>query len=582
MKKINLSICAFIVYLCIVQIKAQTVFEKSIYSQYNTGDVVNQDILVSQLNNNGNIITSGHYHYNQNDALGAIFYAILSDHDTNGSRQFTYSYVANDSDTLKLNTKVYSTVEYDGGYIMVGTVFNNSNYSSSVNGGGDLLIIKCNASGNVLNHKIVDIGGNDIGKAIKKMGSNSDFVLCGKSSYTDGSAAGFVMKIDVNLNIVWNRTVDSRIISSNSTNNYFNDIIYDGSNVWAVGEMKEVSGSRWFGLVVKLNSSGTFQTSRRLGYVSVNVFFNHVELDGNNLIMTGNQQKVLLFGGTTDQMVAIQYDKSTQTVVKDLRLGSNTSIGYDILKSGIGGSTNYYVVGHEKQSANPKVGVLHVLNSSFQATKKVIYQYNYDTELLALDTFSLGSCNYLTMSGYVGSSTPFSKGYFLKTDQFGFTSCEDTATIDTLSLILLANTLNDSVDTNYSYFTNAIFRDTLTDSLLCIDTLSYCSNNPIQKNRMINKENIDLELKEGNIYPNPIKQGDILNVSFNNTDLLINRITIVNSLGQTLINNQNILSKNLSIETNKLGKGVYFIYIESSNPSNRKAFTIKKMKLIVQ
>ena len=75
-------------------------------------------------------------------------------------------------------------------------------------------------------------------------------------------------------------------------------------------------------------------------------------------------------------------------------------------------------------------------------------------------------------------------------------------------------------------------------------------------------------------HPNlKVKKGDILNVSFNNTDLLMNRITIVNSLGQILIDNQNISSRNLSVETNKLDKGVYFIYIESSSPSNRNAFT---------
>jgi hypothetical protein len=71
------------------------------------------------------------------------------------------------------------------------------------------------------------------------------------------------------------------------------------------------------------------------------------------------------------------------------------------------------------------------------------------------------------------------------------------------------------------------------------------------------------------IYPNPVN--DILNVDLSNHDA--SNISIINTLGE-IVFTENIVANHLSLKTNNLISGIYFIKVESKH----KTSTIKFIK----
>jgi len=76
-------------------------------------------------------------------------------------------------------------------------------------------------------------------------------------------------------------------------------------------------------------------------------------------------------------------------------------------------------------------------------------------------------------------------------------------------------------------------------------------------------------LTEVSIYPNPAT--DVLNIVSNNT---INRIRVLNSVGQIMFDNESNISI-LNINTSNYQSGIYFIQLETNNEMITEKITIK-------
>ena len=72
----------------------QIVFEKDIYpaSSSEKGDIEQKDMIISEINDTSDLISTGYYHFKQ-DSASASFWAVLSSSDTLGAKNFEKRYL---------------------------------------------------------------------------------------------------------------------------------------------------------------------------------------------------------------------------------------------------------------------------------------------------------------------------------------------------------------------------------------------------------------------------------------------------------------------------------------------------------
>ncbi len=100
----------------------------------------------------------------------------------------------------------------DGGYIVLGSVVSNDMNVSGNHGNGDIWVVKLNASGSMQWQKC--LGGSAAEKAADVVMSNDgNYIITGSTFSSDGDVSGntgdfdiWVVAIDVNGNILWNKS----------------------------------------------------------------------------------------------------------------------------------------------------------------------------------------------------------------------------------------------------------------------------------------------------------------------------------------------------------------------------------------
>lgn len=101
----------------------------------------------------------------------------------------------------------------DGNYIIVGDTRSNDLDVSNNNGAADLWIIKISPAGDLIWEKTIGGSSFDVGRSISKTQDNG-FVISGSSRSTDGDVTtnqgqndAWVLKIDANANLIWQKTI---------------------------------------------------------------------------------------------------------------------------------------------------------------------------------------------------------------------------------------------------------------------------------------------------------------------------------------------------------------------------------------
>jgi len=125
----------------------------------------------------------------------------------------------------------------DGNYIIVGDTRSNDKDVSNNNGAADLWIIKISPSGELLWEKTLGGTSFDVGRSIQRTNAN-DFIISGSSRSVDGNLSSnqgqndaWVLKIDSNGNLKWQKTIGGSDIDF-----AYDAIQLDNGTIIAIGE----------------------------------------------------------------------------------------------------------------------------------------------------------------------------------------------------------------------------------------------------------------------------------------------------------------------------------------------------------
>lgn len=500
----------------------QIVFERDLYTSSNKGDITLEDVIVSEVNAVTDLISTGYHIYNQGVSDSSCW-AVLTSCDSMGTGNFHKRYQEVDGSSNPYNTKAYDVEEYDGGYIMVGSVLDNPHHGTSVTGGGDIFILKVNSFGVVQASKRVDMGGLEEAFAIAPTKAvRGEFVICGYSNRDSATREVVVLEIDLSLNVNWIKRVDLRLNSSDPEIANLHDIVVDSSHVWSVGSITTSSVINTDGLILKLDLNGNYVGAYNFKNTSSTYekFFG-VDNDGDSLVICGRHSLFSFPGGVKTHAMAHLYKKSTNTMLKNVQLriaeGRSTykkTTGFDIKKYDVSGTVGYFVGGESIPSAGPKHGFLYELDNSFNAIRQAHYTAPGNTLINSLDVFE-GTEAFISLAGYRSTSSSFLNGYGIKSDLNGYTSCNDTLAPNTTTLGYSPDTLLKDTVIIDSLFTPTIAVDTILDSLVCYDTVGV----PTQRNLLLEVPELSEVLISA--YPNPVTVGDYLNISVSDgTELL--------------------------------------------------------------
>lgn len=568
MKKIQLMALGVLMSPSMI---GQVVYEHFIYPQSDPGDIELRDNIVSLYHNTGDLISAGNYIFGQ-DSSYATDKVVLDRRSTMGVPTFTNYYQTSDPDANLYNTKVYGVAEDSSGFIMVGKIEGNSHHGSTVAGGGDIVLLNVNANGTTNSAKRIDLGDDDVAYAIvDKTGNKNTFLVCGTSIINAGQQTCFVMEIDDKLNIKWVTEMDLRINSSRVAITELHDLLYDGDDIWAVGMIHDTTRvTNEDGLVVKLNGSGVYQTSKRIRNGRRIEYFYGVENNSNELAIVGKSQ--LNNGTQQNRLAVLRYTKSTHTIARSIITRTPAGagayygdIGYDIKLDASG--TNFYVAGESVSTTGREWGLMSKFNSNLVPTSQAL-NGNDPTKQFALDIHNVGaSGEYITSAGYTASATPRKKGYIIKTDVNLYTGCNDTVVPDTVPWSPIVSNLNDDIDTTFTDTLITLAVDTLLDSLICQDTVgsafrlaSVGEKAPVKVNG----------------YPNPLPAGAQFRIRFAEINQRYN-LTLYNSMGQIVRRNTYGQASSIVLNTEGLASGVYLIHVETDSGGKRFVHQLKMM-----
>ena len=208
----------------------------------------------------------------------------------------------------------YDVVETTNGYLMIGSSDSDDVDIKNNKGAYDVWVVKIDKTGTLLWEK--SFGGSQTDEAYQIVKTNDNhFLLVGETSSTDkdvgnqnGGADIWVLKIDTDGNIVWQKTFggthfdvgksiksteDGGFLIAGNTRSLDKDITENKGNndVWAL----------------KINSSGKLLWQKTVGGSDIDLAFDIVELSDNSIIVVGetssNDKDIIQNKGFTDVLI---------------------------------------------------------------------------------------------------------------------------------------------------------------------------------------------------------------------------------------------------------------------------------------
>ncbi len=272
------------------------------------------DIWVLKLDHRGNVMWQKAYGTPNYDVPSEIHQTANGGYVVAGNTKF----FTNDTDGWILKLDSYGNIEWqktyrkrgfdlissiqpneDGGYVVCGTT------NSSGAGGSDLWVLKLDAEGNVLWQKTYGGSGNDEGRTIRTA-PDGGYIVAGKTtSFGAGGADLWVLKLDENGTVMWQKTYGDSDYEGFSSM----DVTSDGGCVIAGGYSE-----RWDAWVLKLDASGNVEWQRTYG--------RHIEGDDANAIQQTSDGGYIV-GGT------VWTSRSIHNDLWVLKLDSEGKVNFD-------------------------------------------------------------------------------------------------------------------------------------------------------------------------------------------------------------------------------------------------------------
>lgn len=545
------------------------VFEKQVYPVAQDGDVELRESIVTKAQHYTTFCSAGYYYYDQG---GSGYYRpVLYNRNPNGSTNFEYSYIMKGASSGTYNAKSFAVAEDSiSGFITAGVISDFG--SNTVNGGSDILLLKYDANGMLTKSKQIDFGYAETAyDIINKDGNYNKFIICGTAQRATGTEV-FVAEIDRNLNVNWVTRMALKITTTQTTVTLYSLAIDGSGNIWAVGSLLPAGSLNFDHLLVKLNSSGTYQYAERFYNGTNREILKDISVasDGK-LLLTGSTKSASIFSSTL--LFIGKYDPSTRTlsqtqILRTTSGGSQRSnIGEEIIEV-TNPSTSvieYFVVGSSSLSG-VSAGLFYKLDANFSASYQRLFQSNNNVQFYDIE-YMLDNSNtpYLNYSGIFSRSGSYKAGYDVKSDMNGYTSCSDSLVRDTLANTLSIDTLSDSLFTTYNtYVVDTTFAE-LTDSVSCLDENGFTNDNE----QRVMFSNISSE-----IYPNPVNAGHEF-VFF--TDSEEGEIIIYSSTGQLIYRQFYSSSGLIKVTSAPLENGIYLV---NQYDRNHKIISSKRLMVI--
>ena len=222
----------------------------------------------------------------------------------------------------------------------------------------DLLIAKFNSSGSLQWQKILGGSAQDLGRGIA-IDSSSNLYVCGDTQSTGaGSVDMLIAKYNSSGSLQWQRS-----FGGSSVERGYAVATDSSNNVYALGlSYTAVSGGADL-LLIKYNSSGTFQWQRYLGGSTDDEGMGITIDSSDNIYVTGLANT----GGY--QILIAKYDTSGSIQWQRTLSGSGTDVGLDITTDSSG---NVYVTGYITDS-----GYFSLLIAKYNSSGTIQWQRTF-------------------------------------------------------------------------------------------------------------------------------------------------------------------------------------------------------------
>lgn len=186
----------------------------------------------------------------------------------------------------------------DGGFLLVGMSNSNSSgdKTENSNGGFDYWLIKVNSSGNIVWQNTIGGNLNDEPKSVVQttdggyliLGNSNSNTSGDKSDNSKGEADFWLVKIDANGIVVWNKTIGgnlddiaSKIISTNDGN----FMLLGNSKSTVFGDKTEISRGEFDIWIVKVNPSGTILWDKTIGGSLDDLSYDIIQTSDNGFLI---------------------------------------------------------------------------------------------------------------------------------------------------------------------------------------------------------------------------------------------------------------------------------------------------------
>ncbi|MCU0435195.1 MAG: T9SS type A sorting domain-containing protein [Bacteroidia bacterium] len=500
MKRIIFSVLALFIYF---QAFTQITFQK--------GHLIHSsDIGVSILNdtNNGMVILSNDNQFVQFISLGFI--------DQYGNSISTIDYSTTENmfgrEVIRLS---------DGGFLITGSVTINLNQQ--------MLLIKTDASGNVIWTRSYGTPNTDRGSSVKQ-GLDGNYYIYGTSSGLSSFSSAFLLKTDTSGNIIWLKDLsgiginysEKMIISGNS------DIIVCG---WNANDL----------CIARFDTGGNAQWAKTYSAGFGDLGSSIQETSSGSIIVAGTTYVQIGPNAIINHALFIKVDNAGNLLWADIFGGCcNDNANYAIETSDGG----YLVTGGSNSFVGNSLVTTNLFLIKTDTSGTPLWSKYYGGNINSLDWG-----NYIAEipdSGFAITGRSVGACYILKTDKNGSVLCNGYP-FQLTNWQYNLNTTTQPLVVNNGTFTSSVYSITQTTVIptvvdpCTVDIPETAENNSFQ------------------LFPNPTT--DYLNIK---GALVNDRVFVYNTLGQ-LVKNETIKQENGQIVLSDLPKGVYYITLMRDN-----------------
>lgn len=521
--------------------------------------------------------------------------------DKSGIVLQNFGLALSDKDTTRLfNSHAHAVCEINngsgtGGYMVVGNVTSNSNTGASVTGGSDALITRILNDGSIPNRWRFNFAGgaDELNCVIASSFYPGSFYACGTSSY-GGSSKVIVMKFNSLAKVIWAYTYH---FDETEAGIFVNDCQAYGiaedpatGNLLLVGKYKDAYSSDADGLLLKLGVMGNVTLIARHNLMGSSEEYRAIKYTADsNFIICGFSNKKATKSIYYDMWLTKISPAGGLFFSKLLSQPNSTSYGLDVVEHiNASNLAEYYIAGsrYDTKTLLSSTSVIKTDNKGkgiLSSPYDTLVSYNYHFMGIDYAAYDAGAPGITVFSNTFTNATR-SDAYMLKAN-FSLATCTEYCKADTpvtYNVSIIADVLENKIDTNFNKKNLAIFKSKFYSGVICSEASVECKNAKASKNNTSKMNMATTPVKQvaslQQNVPNPFNQ--FATISYTLPEKFTTaQIVIADNTCKLLkhINVSGAGKKTISIDAGSLSAGIYsYMLIIDKKVIASKKMTIAK------